>query len=402
MFRRIGYTDGLYDIFRFGEVVKENHSQLPTSVDVLAQFILRRYPGSKIGKQMSPQYAKGMVDVLTAFGILQKMGPKVWLTNHGRALVALIQDSDSTYHKTARYIYFLKTVLASDGDYILNLLALIDQGVPEHDLGQKLFEKMLKLVEYRKREILKKELSELVQNDAQGHLDGVAKGINAILNPEQPSHKMSLGEKMRILRERSRFARKGWKSKQPGEHRKTVEHTVKPRTGWLSDLGLTQRERGKAYSLSQYGHTLLRLVSKDDFRVNNHLFRMPFSEQLLSSIGLPGILPAVPNDYWIELGARIYVGQNLQTYPSNAPVEEFLDEVYHFFQLVKLKAFNQADVEAIYEAMAIKQACKGFLLKESTFNDLVRDLVAFYPDKVHWMSHRRGGGGYLAFKKPIS
>lgn len=391
LFRRIGYTDGLYHIFRFGDVVKENHTQLPASADLVAQFIVTQC-------SVRQQYAKGMVDVLGAFGIFAKMGPRVWLTNHGRALVAIMRDNETTYEKTARHIYFLKTILESDGDYILNLLALLGEEVSEGKLGQMFFERMLNIVHLRKREVIEKVPAGLVRDDAQRYLDEVAKSISGILNI-QKTGRLSLQEKMRDLRKRSHLTRKGWKSKELGEPTKTVEHATKPRIGWLSDLGLIKGGSGKAYYLSEYGKALLRLVAEDGFQLNHDLFRVPFSRRLLSSIGLQDVLPAVPNDYWIGLGARIYVGQNLQTYPSTSLVEEFLDEVYHFFQLVKLKAFNQADIEAIYEAIAIKYACSGVLLEEQAFERSVKDLVTSYPDRLHWMSHRRGGGGYIAFKK---
>ena len=90
LLRRIGYTNGLHYIERFARVVEYVYPIIPCS-ELLLREIIMHSEKTATGEQAikGTKYAQGVVDVARALGLLEKVGPKLSLTDQGYALHAI-------------------------------------------------------------------------------------------------------------------------------------------------------------------------------------------------------------------------------------------------------------------------------------------------------------------------
>lgn len=388
LFRRIGYTNTLYQIFRFGDIVKETHHLFPVSQTVVVRHIQEVHP-----ELNDLKYATGIIDVLGALNITKRIGPRVVLTHRGRVLAAVTQQP---WYENVRSHFFLKSVLEADGDYILNLLSLIPgtQGGSEsvRKLGITFFKRLLDLLDRRREEVARAIPTKLVREVAIKQIQAFSDSIRYdILNESRPSKTLSLEERLRRLR----AAKSQKKRRREDEPTETLRHTLDPRRGWLADLGLVTRGEDKNYQLTAAGTSLLKQVRADGFELDS-LLRVPFSSPLAQALDIKDVV-SIPNDYFHQVVAYVYSGAPPREYSGT--IEDFLEDLRFFFELTRLKRFNQAEISALYECIVLKAANEGQLLSEEKFQELLNDVLATYADQVYRVTGRYGQEGYLSFRR---
>ena len=391
LFRRIGYTNTLYKIFRFGEVVKNTHQLFPVSQAILVSNIQQHHPELKDRK-----YATGTVDVLRALDVLRRAGPRIMLTEHGRALAALTQQS---WYESGKRFFFLRAALEADGDYLLNLLKLLPETgagtEATKSLGIVFFNSILALLTQRREEVRGYVATAWIQRPAVQHLARAEESIRyEILNEPRPQRTLTLEERLRQVRAR----RRGRTRQSIAEPTATLRHTLDPRKGWLVDLGLITLTEQRTYELTPCGSRLLERVKSDGFEVNG-LLRIPFSAPLAQALNISSKVN-IPEHYFHELAVDAYCQGPPDEYQTS--VERFLTDLRQFFPLVKLKNFNQAEIPALYECMCIKAAHDGKLLKEHQFHAWLDEALGAFGDQVYRVAGRRGQEGYLAFRRSRS
>ena len=138
--RRIGYTNGLHDIFRFGRTVSYLHQIAPASTPALRAVVLDREDVS------GGKYADGVIEVAGALGLIAKVGTKLTLGDKGYALYAVEQMEQPAEPRRA---LLLNAILETDSDATLNLLDLIAKGSPPESLGPLLMERLLNVIQFR-------------------------------------------------------------------------------------------------------------------------------------------------------------------------------------------------------------------------------------------------------------
>ena len=388
LFRRIGYTNTLYKIFRFGEVVGNTHQLFPVSQAILVRNIQHHHPEFNDLK-----YATGTIDVLGSLDVLRRAGPRLILTDHGRALAALTQQP---WYESAKKFFFLRVALEADGDYLLNLLKLLP-GVAvgseaTKSLGVVFFNSMLALLKQRREEVTNLVSTTWIQRPAVQQLARAEESIRYdILNEPRPQRTLTLEDRLKELRAR----RRGRPKRTTTEPTETLRHTLDPRRGWLVDLGLVTVTEQKIYQLTPCGSRLLQKVKADGFE-RDGLLKIPFSKPLAQTLGLhPEV--QIPQDYFHQLVTVIYHEGAADAYRSST--ESFLADVRQFFPLVKLKKFNQAETLALYECLSIKAAQEGKLLTQGQFHELLEKALGEFGDQVYRVAGRHGQEGYLAFRR---
>ena len=388
LFRRIGYTNTLYKIFRFGEVVKNTYQLFPVSQAILVSNIQQHHPELK-----DPKYATGTVDVLSALDVLRRAGPRIVLTEHGRALAALTQQP---WYESGKRFFFLRAVLEADGDYLLNLLKLLPETgagtEATKSLGIAFFNSILALLRQRREELKGYVSTAWIQRPAVQHLARAEESIRYdILNEPRPQRTLTLEERLKQLRAR----RRGQTRRATAEPTATLRHTLDPRKGWLVDLGLVTLTEQRTYELTPYGSRLLERVKSDGFQVNG-LLMIPFSIPLAQSLDIRSKVQ-MPENYFHELAVDAYCQGIPDEYQTS--IECFLTDLRQFFPLVKLKNFNQAEILALYECISIKAAYHGKLLTEQQFHAWLEEALGQFGGQVYRVAGRRGQEGYLAFRR---
>lgn len=387
LFRRIGYTNTLYKIFRFGEVVRNTHQLFPVSQAILVNNIKLHHP--ELNDQ---KYATGTVDVLSALGVLRRAGPRIMLTERGRALAALTQQS---WYESGKRFFFLRAALEADGDYLLNLLRLLPEAgagaEATKSLGVVFFNSILDLLKQRREEVTGCVTTDWIRRPAVQQLTRAEDSIRyEILNEPRPQRTLNLEERLKQLRAR----RRGRSRRVTEEPTATLRHTLDPRKGWLVDLGLVTLTEQKTYVLTPCGSRLLERVKSDGFEVDG-LLRIPFTITLAHSLDIRSEVQ-VPENYFHELAVDAYHQGITEEY--NTSIECFMKNLRQYFPLVKLKNFNQAEILALYECMSIKAASDGKLLDEQQFHAWLEDALGEFGDQVYRVAGRRGQEGYLALR----
>lgn len=136
LLRRIGYTNGLSDIWRFARVVEYLYPLIPCPVPLLREVI--RDEEKTIS---GVKYAQGVVDVARALGLLEQVGTKLSLSARGYALHGLEQLGLT---KSSQRAFLLMSIMEFDGECTLNLLDLYTSGYREvPDVGKQLVDRLL-------------------------------------------------------------------------------------------------------------------------------------------------------------------------------------------------------------------------------------------------------------------
>ena len=254
--RRIGYTNGLHDIFRFGRVVKYLHRMAPASGPSLRTIVLdeENVRGTK--------YADGIIEVAGALGLIARVGTKLTLADKGYALYAVSQMNCPTGAERA---LLLNAILESDGDATLNLLDLISNATPSESLGPLLVDRLLRINQRRnewvRANIRDKVVRDLVLHDLSDAKNRLVRAISLDRKQTRPWSQDRQGKSKR-LNSKQRLAR-------------FFDHTVQPRRGWLRDLGCIQQNDGGQYETTASADRLLASLRESPHWWDS-LFLLPF------------------------------------------------------------------------------------------------------------------------------
>ena len=381
LLRRIGYTEGLFDLLRFARIISDIQPLLPLPQEILANRI------QQLG--LEHKYASGILDVMRALGLAQRAGPRFSLSTSGRALFALV----SLDLESAIRAFFLSTVVDADGDYTLNLFRLLKES--PHAADESFFDRILRLIEIRQSEVNHAIKDKFLRDIATGYLANAQDSIREkILG--QPSERTK-GFRQRLeAAQRNRFSTtsaRGEPGTRPAGPTETVKHTVSPRRGWLQDLGLVGATRTAGRTVSEAGLRLWEALDCLGF-LTDLVVRVPYDAGLLAALQLSG-LPELARDRYFELAACAYVGR---TNEPRISVEDFVDlgrRIHHF---TRLAHFDQSHGESIYLALASILAAEGQVLTRHQFGEFLDAAVSQYPAQVNRLSHRWGGLGYIVFR----
>jgi hypothetical protein len=340
---------------------------MPTSVRQLAQIVIREENRriDKDGSLAGVEYATGIIDVARALMLLDRFGPKLALSSQGYACHALNSVHDS---EDAVNAFLLNRVIESDGEYTLNILRLVGEGLLDTlEIGRALFDRFLHLVEFKKKWTLERVESRYAQKRLVAQLDDANRVLRKAIDK---------------IGSRADFFHK---------------HTVTPRLEWLQDLACIELDGDGKLSCSEAGHRLLHEVKllggwQDSFVC------LPLSEWLATQLSITNLYsPENARDF----GWKIVASMHANTIASAISIEsqeEFLRIIRSIYPLVKLSNFNEADAQSIYEVMSSNFALRGHFLPLDHFEGSLVQLVRDFPGELFKLSKRRGKGLYVALK----
>ena len=369
--RRIGYTNGLHDIFRFSRTVSYLHQIAPASAPALRAVVLEEEEVKGV------KYADGVIEVAGALGLIAKVGAKLTLADRGYALHAVQQMDHPTEPRKA---LLLNTIIDSDGDATLNLLDLIAKASPPELLGPLLMERLLNVLQFREEwttnHVQDKLAKDVVLQDLSDARERLQQAID--LNRKQARSWSSYRESKRLSPEQ-RIAR-------------FYDHTVRPRRGWLKDLGcLVQTGRGQ-YEATANGVRLLDSLG-DTICYANSTFVLPFSVEVMELLGVVEVENA--DELLWRATAGFFKEEPSTLSLSSADSFRLVKEIYPH---VKLHVFNEATVESIYYVIAARLAVDGEHLDKQTFEKLIDLTCNRYSERMYRLRQRHGGSGYIAMR----
>lgn len=369
--RRIGYTNGLHQIFRFAKVVNYLHRIAPASVASLRSIILERESVN------GTKYADGVIDVARALGLIHKVGTKLTLSDLGYALYA-VQKLNKSNETTKALL--LHSVLVYDGDATLNLLDILADSTNTASHGKLLVERLLRILEYR-------------QHLAEQNLN--AKFARDMLLQEFSESKRRLAAAVDINRKQTQ----SWSAYRE-ERRLTAEqrlerfyaHTVNPRRGWLKDLGCIQKQGQHQYRVTNEGNRILAFF-KDESCYSESVFILPFSVEVSELLGISA--SEGKRDLFWRAIAAYFQGPEMSVHLST---DEYFHRIERIYPHVKFHLFNEAAIESVYDTLAAQLAIGGKYIKHRLFANLLRSSLAKFPDRLHHLRQRHGRSGYIRIK----
>jgi hypothetical protein len=343
---------------------------MPTSVPMLVQILIReensRPSNGDEGTQRplgGRKYAEGIVDVAQALLLIEKFGPKISLSSQGYACHAIAQ----TRGEAVVDAFLLHKVIDSDGEYTLNILRLVSEGVSDTlTIGRELVNRFIALIKFKEMWALEQVRDRFSQRTLVSHLSDAEKVFRRATSRE--------GADL------------------------FLKHTVAPRLEWLVELGCIQNSESNQSVLTNSGRLLLGSL-RESGGWQETFICLPFDEWLASDLGLPNLIDhATAEDFaWHLVAAAHGPGPFDQPPPSSPELLEFIRSVYEH---VKLMNFNEADALSLYEVLAASEANCGRVLHQREFEKALVQLVRESPGEVFRLSKRRGRGLYIALKKP--
>ena len=373
--RRIGYTNGLHDIFRFARVVTYLYRIAPASVASLRSTILEREP------VRGPKYADGVIDVGRALGLLHKSGTNLTLSDKGYALYAVQQVNESS--ETTRAL-LLHSVLEADGEATLNLLDILANATTSASLGELLVERLLRILELRecwaKQEIEAKFVRDMILQELS---DSKRRLTIAVDMDRKQTQSWSAYREERRLTAKQRVER-------------FYTHTVNPRRGWLKDLGCIREQGRHQYHVTEAGHRLLASFKKACC-YSDSVFILPFSVDVSQLLGVTAA--GHTKDLFWRATASSFVDPAV---PVNLSPDEHFHLLASIYPHVKFHLFNEAAIESVHDALAAQLAINGQYVERHFFNALLESTFKNFPDKVYRLRQRHGDSGYIAMKGNIT
>ena len=369
--RRIGYTNGLHDIFRFARVVTYAHSITPATDASLRAAIMdnEQVKGTK--------YVDGVIDVARALGLLTKVGGRLTLSDKGYALYGVQQMGKSSELQRAM---ILNAVLDSDGEATLNLLDLIASGVSSAYLGKSLFERMLRIIDLRREwaeeQVPIKLARDMILGDLADSRIRLEKAITIDRKPTQTWSTYREGQRLTAEQRVHRF----------------YDHTINPRRGWLRDLGCIEEQSRNQYRITEAGERLLTSF-KGASCYSNSVFILPLSSDLMDLLGVK--LHDSTRDLFWYATASYYANPALQTQLTTTEHFNLINSIYPH---VKLHLFNEATVESLYLVTSARLAVNGQFIDRSIFEKQLDDIGHAYSGSVYRLRQRYGGSGYIVMK----
>ena len=372
--RRIGYTNGLHDIYRFARVVNYLYSIAPASVASLRSIILEQEDvrGTK--------YADGVIDVARALGLIHKAGTKLTPSDKGYALYA-VQHMDDTGESTRALL--LHSVLESDGEATLNLLDLLANAADSTSLGELLVDRLLRILELRecwaKEEIGTKAARDMVLQELSDSKRRLATAVD--IERKQNKSWSAYREERRLTAEQrvNRF----------------YTHTVNPRRRWLKDLGCVREQERHQYHVTEMGCRILASFKRASC-YSNSVFMLPISIKVAQLLGV-----ATSGDskdlFWRATASSFEDTAS----PAHSSPDEHLTLIARIYPYVKFHLFNEAAIESIHDAMGAQLAANGQYVERDSFDGLLEATFKKFPDKVYRLRQRHGGSGYIAMKSNV-
>lgn len=370
--RRIGYTNGLHDIFRFARVTGYLHPITPASRVSLRTVI------SDQENVRGAKYANGVIEVAGALGLIDKVGTKLTLSDKGYALHAVHQLDTST---TLTEALLLHLVLESDGDATLNLLELIATGTSTDSLGPKLVERLLKAIELRERWATIHLSSKFVRDIVLQELSDSQNRLHAAvdLGRKRPDNWASYRQERRL-----------------NAHQKVerfYSHTIMPRRGWLKDLGCLRPLTRTEWTVTERGNRLLAYLKGTSSFVESVLM-LPFSHETLEHLGVAQHSDHATDLLWIATASSFAD----QTSSAKLSTSQFFDLITTIYPRVRLPLFNEATIESIYNVMSAKLAVAGTYFSRQAFDEQLNEVTSEYSDRIYRLRQRRGAAGYIALR----
>lgn len=369
--RRIGYTNGLHDIFRFARVVRYLVELGPAPSTALRSAILanENVAGAK--------YVDGVIEVGRALGLIHKAGTNLTPADKGFALYAVEQYDGNIEAKTA---LLLNAVLEADGDATLNLLDLMTSSDDIASHGETLVSRLIKITDIRIRWTEHNINDQMVRNMVIRDLNETKARLTKATDPGQKrSHTWSSYREERRLTSEQRVNR-------------FYEHTINPRRGWLKDLGCIRSEGKELLTLTSRGRRLLNA-----FKTNNCYtesgFVLPFSTDVERAFGITTSREH-DNIFWSATASFF----KDRTHPTNLPGVEMFRLIQSLYPYVKLHVFNEAAVESIYTAMSAILALNGQHMSRSWFNKALNAVSREYPDRIYLLGARQERTSYIALR----
>ena len=359
LLRRIGYTNGLHNIARFARVVEYVYSNIPCSLPLLLEIIInserkRRNTSNLQGNK----YTQGIIEVTRALGLLEKVGPKISLTDNGYALHAI--NRISFYNNGIKPFLFVR-VLETDGEYTLNILRLIDEGYHgDTGIGEELIKRFLALIEFKSDRAL--QLPDKLSQDI----------VLSVLIDAQKTLEKAVSKN--------------------GVDR-FYKHTVNPRKEWLRDFGFILEIDGHE-EVSTSGKRVLSYLNKRGC-YQPHFISLPLDDWLASALNIPNRVDA-KDLYWSILAYGI-LGDEKDS-EITRDLKELLEKIKSIYPYVKLINFNEAEVSSLYGVLACSEAVNGKILFKEDFERAINDILIKYPKDVFKLTKRRGIGSYIALK----
>ncbi len=369
--RRIGYTNGLHDIFRFGRVVSYLHKIAPASNVSLRAIIMEEE------KVHGTKYADGVLEVAGALGLIDRVGTKLMPSDKGYALHAVQQIDNSNEMKKA---LLLNAVLEADGDATLNLLDILSGDASSEDVGHMLMERLLQILEWRTRWAKENVESRLAR-------DIVLQEISE--SRERLESAVDVGRKQvrtwSSYREHPRLS---------AEKRVAMfyNHTVQPRRGWLRDLGCIEQRDNRQYHITESGHRLLASF-KGAYCYSESVIVLPLSTDMMEQLGVAGSEER-EGMFWRSIAQAFREPTSSARFSST----EYLSIVEAIYPYVKLHVFNEATIESIYNVISAQLAIEGRYIDKPVFEEQLSHVGRDHPDRIFGLRQRQGRSGYIAMR----
>jgi hypothetical protein len=336
------------------------YPNIPCSFPLLQEIIINSEgERNRVSTPLGGKYTRGIIDVTRSLGLLEKVGPKISLTDSGYALHAL--NKVEGYKKGIKDFLFNR-VLESDGEYTLNILHLLNNGCRGSKvIGSELIERFLTLIEFKAEWA-----HQLPDKLSQDFILSALAEAKIVLEKALNKSKVDL----------------------------FFMHIVVPRQEWLRDLGyLIANNDDEEVSIG--GKRILnRLTERGCF--HSQFFFLPFSEWLSSALGISNLVEA--RDLFWDITAYGIVGEERKSEITQDP-RNLLNIIKVIYPYVKLVNFNEAEVASIYNVLACIEAINGKVLPEKDFDSVLNEILIRYPQEVFRLSKRRGIGSYIALKQ---
>ena len=375
LLRRIGGTNGLHHIYRFARVVEYLYPLIPTTTIILQLVIIEEE------KKVSGQkYAQRIIDVARSLLLIDKVGQKLSLSDRGYALHAIEQQSNQEKYRRA---FLLMSVLEADGEYFVNLLDMVGQGVTETtELGRGLVDRMFKIIELKEQWGNTSIHSSIAQDIVQGYLREARRVLKKAMDPSQ-----KVTTKSRATLEDKRLS--------PEERvERFLEHTVKPRLEWLVDLGCAKKDDNRRLVVTERGEQLL-VFFKTTECWRDELYLLPIADWLAEVLDAENLADA--KDLFWRAVATTLAGR-AEPYRLQGRQRKVLARIKSIYRHLKIYGFNQAQILAVFHALSCIECVDGGYLKKDEFEETVSILAREFPREIFRLGRRRELEGYIALK----
>jgi hypothetical protein len=373
LLRRIGYTNGLADIWRFARVVEHLYPRVPCAVPVLRQVIIEKEKTIAGAK-----YAQGVVDVARALGLLEQVGTKLSLSARGYALHA-VEQLDST--GSSRRAFLLMSVMEFDGECTLNLLELYTSGHNElADVGKHLIDRLFWIMGAKQEWAQAKLHSSIVRDTILGELSKAGLKLEDALDTSKKRMNLSRTpiEDRRLTQDQrvSRF----------------LEHTVTPRRGWLLDLGC-MRESETGFALTDVGSRLLDALRSNGCYRDGRVI-LPLSQSLANALQIENFSDGT-DLFWRITAMAMGNSANVIRYDH----DDLLSRIKGMYRHVKLHGFNETETASVFQVLSTMEALSGHYIPQAAFGFQISELAKMFPDELFLLRQRRGQDSYIALKR---